>query len=597
MRYKDLAFLILTILAGAFCAQLAFAKEYKAKPIPSGVAVRTWKDFYKVAKRHNERVIIGSYKKMGKRDSKWDNAAISFLDGYTRWYTNSGEEYDFNAIMSQGKAAVDAGCDDPIILTCLGYMTYANQKYTDAVPLLLRGLDGFSKNTKLPRDIARLAPIFLLSAHIQMSDLMPGDDKAWRKLAIKWTAESVSDGSYLPDETRVMYHYLCANQHSFFEKDLRPLYEAVKSVKNPNKYFTCVLGGMLEIKEAWDARGNQFAYAVTEEGWEKFAKHLEIARKLLTQAWKLHPDYPEAPSAMITVTMAGSANPEDTLRMWFDRAVAAQMDYEDAYNKMQNALLPRWSGSVEELYDFGVECLKTKRFDTSIPFRFHWLLLTIQSESDGRWTYWQKPETAKYLTELYDGSEKADTPKDKYLYPSFRAAAAVCCGRNDEAKQLIEKLGDNINKDAFWRYFRISYDSAKKSLDKGIVIGTIPQNPENGHYYEIRQIYYSVGWKQANLEAQGLTYKSLNGHLATITSDSEGAFIDSCRLNDVTCWIGGSRDTKGWDWVTDESWSYSKLPDYAAKITDESYLAINSNQAWMTLDKDGKLSAYVVEYE
>ena len=588
MRYKIWAFLILTILASAFCAPLAFAaKEYKAKPIPSGPAARTWKDYNKIAKRHNDRVIIGSYKQMGIKNSKWDTAALSFLDGYARWYSESPDRLDFKEVIAQGKAAVDAGCNDPIVLTCLGCMMVASKQYSDAEPLLKSGLDGFSKNTKLPRDIARLAPIYLLSVHTQMSDLMPSDDKAWRKLAIKWTAESVSDGSYLPDETRVMYRYLYMNQEDFFKKDFRALYEAVKSVPKPNKYFTDVPGGELEIKEAWDARGTNYSYAVTEENWEKFAKHLGVACKLLTRAWKLHPDYPEAPTSMITVTKAGHANPGDTLRMWFDRAVAAQLDYGYAYDDYQTALLPRWHGSVEELYDFGVECLKTKRFDVGVPFRFHWMLLTVQSESNGRWDYWQKPETIKYLAELYDGIEKADYFKDKALYPSLRAAAAVCCGRNDEAKQMLEKLGDKVRKDVFYYYFQMPYDIAKGGLDKGIEMGSIHKNPENGHYYELRFTYYPLTWNQAKIQAESLTYKSLSGHLATITSDSEGAFIDSSRPVDLTYWIGGSKDDKGWHWVTDEEWSYSKLSENAGKIPGMSCISLNPDQVWNANLKDG----------
>ena len=92
-------------------------------------------------------------------------------------------------------------------------------------------------------------------------------------------------------------------------------------------------------------------------------------------------------------------------------------------------------------------------------------------------------------------------------------------------------------------------------------------NPETGHYFEI---YSStgVGWNDANTCAMGKTYSgvpgvpAVNGHLATITSSSEDAWVEALRVNNSglgQVWVGGSQQNPGtdepgggWGWVNNE---------------------------------------------
>ena len=58
-----------------------------------------------------------------------------------------------------------------------------------------------------------------------------------------------------------------------------------------------------------------------------FEENLAIAEKHFVKAWEINPKLPEAPAAMISVAMATGGD----ARQWFDRAVAAEMDYVAAY--------------------------------------------------------------------------------------------------------------------------------------------------------------------------------------------------------------------------------------------------------------------------
>lgn len=90
-------------------------------------------------------------------------------------------------------------------------------------------------------------------------------------------------------------------------------------------------------------------------------------------------------------------------------------------------------------------------------------------------------------------------------------------------------------------------------------------NPVTGHYFEIYKANV-ISWDCANANAVGLTYNSTPGHLATITSSGEDAWVDQLRQNSVgisgltqgQVWIGGVQSTGstepggGWRWVNNE---------------------------------------------
>jgi hypothetical protein len=93
----------------------------------------------------------------------------------------------------------------------------------------------------------------------------------------------------------------------------------------------------------------------------------------------------------------------------------------------------------------------------------------------------------------------------------------------------------------------------------------------NGHYYDIIRVPAGISWSAANAACL-----AANGHLATITSAAEGAFVYSNLVDnpiywdqepggsDLGPWLGGyqasdngSQASLNWVWVTGEPWSYT----------------------------------------
>ena len=93
----------------------------------------------------------------------------------------------------------------------------------------------------------------------------------------------------------------------------------------------------------------------------------------------------------------------------------------------------------------------------------------------------------------------------------------------------------------------------------------------NGHYYDIIYVAGGISWSGAKTAAL-----NANGHLATITSAAEGAFVYANLVDnplywnqepggsDLGPWLGayqtsdnGSQASANWVWVTGEAWSYT----------------------------------------
>ena len=93
----------------------------------------------------------------------------------------------------------------------------------------------------------------------------------------------------------------------------------------------------------------------------------------------------------------------------------------------------------------------------------------------------------------------------------------------------------------------------------------------NGHWYEA--VDTALAWDAARAFAEGRSHLGMPGHLATITSAAERAFLIANGLPDSLpatlgihrAWIGAYQDpaapdfgepANGWRWVTGEAWDF-----------------------------------------
>ncbi len=148
----------------------------------------------------------------------------------------------------------------------------------------------------------------------------------------------------------------------------------------------------------------------------------------------------------------------------------------------------------------------------------------------------------------------------------------------------------------------------------------LPSSGGNGHTYEVRVVQGGISWLAASTDAI-----ARNGHLVTITSAAESAFVLSL-VNTPTCWVpnpygysfgpwigayqlpGSVEPNGGWVWVTGEPMVYTNwLPgqpnNSCAPGEDHAHFMENTYPArgnsWNDLAPAscGMPSAYVVEWD
>lgn len=112
--------------------------------------------------------------------------------------------------------------------------------------------------------------------------------------------------------------------------------------------------GMRNRNLAWNSRGSEFAGKVTDEQWRLFKMYMGISNSHLIKAWESRPQWPDAAVEMIANVM-GNGVPDGTdydETFWFNEAVSARIDHQDAYAKYIYAYTPRWGGSIESMANF-----------------------------------------------------------------------------------------------------------------------------------------------------------------------------------------------------------------------------------------------------
>ncbi len=113
------------------------------------------------------------------------------------------------------------------------------------------------------------------------------------------------------------------------------------------------------------------------------------------------------------------------------------------------------------MYAFGLECLKTGRFDTDVPLMYARTLCDLTEELEGDTEYWRKPGVYEHLEAMSDGYAKAQ-PERSPWFQSIHAATAYRCGKQDQARELLDALGGDLDESIFGFYAGVSSAIARE---------------------------------------------------------------------------------------------------------------------------------------
>jgi hypothetical protein len=432
-------------------------------PIPaSGEAMAVSQDMVKWRAWY-ERNFLEGYKRVGRRDPKWDGAAEEFIRLSADAFLGlpQGEVADR---LGRARKLLESGCDDPAVLfLAAGTLATADHESREASELFDRAFAGIQPS-KYSRGAARMVATALytdLARRGEGTGRRHGLAAAERMLFL----DSLRDGSYAPDDDTVLVAHLMlyTGGPSLFERNRAEIVGAVERTDWVDPWARLFLSGRRRYDDAWDARGNSFADKVKPEGWKGFEESMALARKDLEASWRERPDRPEAANKMIAVSMARRQRGESP-RLWFDRSVAARIDYMPAYSNLINSFLLRWGGSEEESLAFARECAATRRFDTEVPFQAYVAVAWLEGDqwqvaggfSEEPLRPYLRPPSPYANEDVYT---LVETVLERYRreparelewrrYASLQAAIAYKGGRYERAREVLHELNGTLEQEA-----------------------------------------------------------------------------------------------------------------------------------------------------
>ncbi len=370
-------------------------------PIPTDHSAPADQKFCEIYKSWGNRIIVEHYKKLHPGEQQMPpflTESFGYLLRLSQKATNR-----FNA---QGETLEQAGIDDPAFLLMAGLLRV---EASSKERLLGKAVAGFQKSDYSP------FLLFLAAANLSKSLADRGAEQSLiaqsDQIALEALKKGLRPDSFQEQEMAALRWRLCAGStDSLFGRRAPAAIEIVKQATDLPAWIREFAQGRIFEMAAWGARGNGWVDEVTMEGAVGFQENLAQARQHFTLAWQLNREDPRAAACMITVTM-GQNGDKAEMRQWFDRAVAAEVDCQEAYTSFIWALRPRWHGSHAEMLLFADECVRSDRFDTFIPSYYLKVVREIASEEPDHDAIYKRPviyRNLKYVLEKY--LQSADMP-------------------------------------------------------------------------------------------------------------------------------------------------------------------------------------------
>ena len=414
-------------------------------PIPTALNVPRAKDAQQSSKAWCKRVMLDEYNKIPNPDPR---VAQFIRDAVEDFHSMKQPPAKLKA---DALLLADAGVDDPLFnYLAAGVLGEPRRDlYSKAMAGIVKS--PYNKIIFYMASVAIDRDLDALKAPQETRD-------AQFKTTLGLLRAALETDAFKPNETDALLYRLDSTSGEFlFSKHGAEVCNILKASAKVPPWVAEYCEGKRHVDEAWRSRGTDWAGKVKPEGWKGFADHLAEARIHLVKSWKLNPANPRAATEMIAVAM-GESERTDTMRNWFDRAVAAQMDWPRAYSKMRWGLRPRWLGSIEEMLSFGEECVRTGRYDTGVPYEYVLTVKDASVDSDDKGAILADPKINEKLLEVltaYLGNDQ-NTLDHKYV----RAMAAIVAykgGKLDVAKQHMEAIGYNVKawSDEFGKFVEI----------------------------------------------------------------------------------------------------------------------------------------------
>lgn len=377
------------------------------------------------------------YQQVGVRDAKWDAQVLAAFK----------LPADDGLRVHEGfKAAVEAGCADPLVL----YFYHSRSSGEFAQAARLMGM----RDAVAGLEKSAYSPIWKFGATVRLLRnwtpsvgrlRLEGNFDGWGgvRKALGLVPEVVAarpSRRMLHALTREMYDGAAAwalgKRQPAFDQ-VFPVFERALGAEHP---VVLNLQAVHYKDWAWEARGGDYAGQVTEEGWRLFRERLVKAQEFAERGYAADPWDSRFAEVMIPVCM-GKGGDRAEMEKWFERAMRADPESYAACDAKLYYLYPRWHGSAEEMLAFGRECVSQGTARSRIPSILVMAHEEVRSSTRATEAYFRDPvvwrdlESAfkKLLTDA-QGARRADTRRYRGQYFMYAVLA--------ERWPLVKELGD-----------------------------------------------------------------------------------------------------------------------------------------------------------
>ena len=441
-------------------------------------------DMAKAAKRDRERMewhfrtSVGAYNKIGKKDPRWDDLARKAVDLAVRSSFETGGKVTFLEVNRAAKAAVDAGCDDPLVA-----MLYAQT--SDA-----SGAFGSENRIRRRRDATRTYaasryPAFRRAGSLEsfargLLSVEAPDDAARKEIEADLDASLalLAEGAK-SDEHNGFWVDKWHDTVIGVIKDYRKLgvapeaaYERAdaKMANIPElEEMRLMVRGSFWFDYGWEARTAGFALYVPAGGFQSLEERLGVAKKAFEEAWKFRPENEYVAVQLMDIDKSIEGDRAD-MELWFDRAMKADCDSRRACWTKLDWLDPKWHGTLEEMLVFGRQCRDTKNWKAGITLLCadaHWRIAGKPGQNQNK--YLALPEVWSDIQPVYDEYLKHH-PEDYIARSKFATFCYLSAHYRDAEVQYVA-LGEHLQQ---WSEFpNVPLDQLKQLRDHNarIVLG------------------------------------------------------------------------------------------------------------------------------
>src|SRR6266542_3375019 len=165
-----------------------------------------------------ERNFIGGYRRVGRRNPKWDLAAEAFIRESAPIFMGLAAPASQD-LSARAHDLVQAGCDDPVVLYFAARATFFKDPNSrEASELVERAVAGMH-DVAYPRAVARFAASGLWADYNRRGE-GTGKRASLAPVELSWFLESLKDGSYAPHDGVVLtLHLTTGPGESFVERN------------------------------------------------------------------------------------------------------------------------------------------------------------------------------------------------------------------------------------------------------------------------------------------------------------------------------------------------------------------------------------------